>query len=217
MRLLRVAALGFALWLCPWPQATADECENVESGSYSAIASCTSSMVDEAMKDVDATYSQILSALKSDKRRQAFMRESQNAWKDYLKSACVVLFNAVAWIGPSCLHEIAVNRSLELRRAKFCIGNRRAPGCKMAAEGADRLDPGAAYNSLYESLDGEDGLRASVVDSQRAWLRYREQSCAFWKSIQGPNAQWCVEYIPKERINLLDHMRRCHLDGATEC
>lgn len=212
-----IAVFAFVLWLCAATQAVADECDNGESGSYSAMASCTSSRFDEAMADVVATYDQLLAELKSDKRRQAFVRESQNAWKDYLKSACVILFNAVAWIGPTCLNEIATNRSLELRRARFCIAKRGAPGCKNVAREVPLADIGAAYDALYESLDGDDELRASVVDSQRAWLRYREQSCAFWKSIQGPKAQWCVEYIPKERLNLLHHMRSCYLEGGNEC
>jgi len=62
--------------------------------------------------------------------------------------------------------------------------------------------------------------RTDVVDmgrSQKAWLAYRDASCAYWSSRVRYQVPWCRVELTRARIKQLLHMRECEQEGGGKC
>jgi uncharacterized protein YecT (DUF1311 family) len=73
------------------------------------------------------------------------------------------------------------------------------------------------YNQLLDVLRDDLPRRKLLVESQRAWLVYRDKSCEFWTGVLSYQFSWCRFGITDHRLTDLDHMHACLVEGAGEC
>ena len=75
----------------------------------------------------------------------------------------------------------------------------------------------AVYKQLKVALRDDPPRRKLLIDSQRAWLAYREKSCEFWHGVVSYEVGGCKAAITNNRIEELKHMHGCYVEGGNEC
>jgi uncharacterized protein YecT (DUF1311 family) len=75
----------------------------------------------------------------------------------------------------------------------------------------------AIYKQFMVALKGDTPRRKLIIESQRAWLVYREKSCEFWHGVLSYEVGGCKAAITNNRIEELKHMHGCYVEGGNEC
>lgn len=73
------------------------------------------------------------------------------------------------------------------------------------------------YKRLTVALKDDPPRRRLIIESQRAWLVYREKSCEFWHGVLSYEVGGCKAAITDNRIEELKHMYGCYVEGGNEC
>ena len=75
----------------------------------------------------------------------------------------------------------------------------------------------AIYKQFRVALKDDAPRRKLLIESQRAWLVYREKSCEFWHGVLSYEVGSCKAAITGNRIEELKHMHGCYVEGGNEC
>lgn len=73
------------------------------------------------------------------------------------------------------------------------------------------------YNELLKALKDDRPRHKLVVESQRAWLVYRDKSCKYWADLLSYHVTWCKFDITERRVEELKHMHACLVEGGSAC
>lgn len=105
--------------------AAADEpdpgCEDVDSGSYSAISRCGYSEFEKVDAELNITYKKLIAALEEDLGRRKLVIESQRSWLIYREKSCEFWHELLTYQVFWCRYGITKNRLDELKHMYGCF------------------------------------------------------------------------------------------------